>query len=221
MTYYGKDVEQYLDAAMHPVPLRGRTEAPDPLREEDRKIISDYLSERVNLKPSTAKVISSYLVGFSREMPMPFGDVDTKMVLKYIGKMNGKLKQNTRRRFYPLLKTFLSWLSDEGINKQIDLKKINGNLKAPGLDLEGRTPSMMLNGEDIKKLIEAAHTSRDRALIAMMYEGSLRPIEVISATWQDINFDKFGAQFTTAKKTGKRPVYPVNHVSSLPFQMEE
>jgi integrase/ribosomal protein L37E len=94
-------------------------------------------------------------------------------------------------------------LISEGINTRLDLKKISPNLKAPALDLDGRKPSMMLSGEEIKTLIETAHTSRDRAIIAMMYEGSLRPIEVISATWNDLNFDKFGAQFTTNKKTGK------------------
>lgn len=81
--------------------------------------------------------------------------------------------------------------------------KISPNLKAPGLDLEARKPSSMLSGEDVKKLIETAHTSRDRAIIAMMFEGSLRPCEAIAATWSDVNFDQFGAQFTTNQKTGK------------------
>ena len=91
----------------------------------------------------------------------------------------------------------------EGINTSLNSDKINPNLKAPALDLEGRKPSMMLSGEDVKKLIEAPHSSRYRALIAMMYEGSLRPIEVISATWSDLNFDQYGAKFTTSKKTRK------------------
>ncbi len=170
-----------LKAATDPQPSRARPVPPAPLREADRKIISDYMAERVNLKPGTAKVVSSYLVMLSRDIPVPLSEVDTKMVLRYIGSANEKLKQNSRRRYYPLLKSFIGWLNSEGINTQLNIDKINPNLKAPALDLDGRKPSMMLSGEDVKKLIEAAHSSRDRALIAMMYEGSLRPIEVISA----------------------------------------
>jgi len=52
-------------------------------------------------------------------------------------------------------------------------------------------------------------------MIAMMFEGSLRPIEVSEATWEDLNFDKFGAQFTTSKKTGK-PRY-IRLIMSAPY----
>ena len=102
MTYYGKDVEEYLNAATSPVPYR--TSAPAPLRGTDRKIISDYMAERVNLKPGTAKVVSTYLVMLSRDLPAPLSEVDTKMMLQYIGRANEKLKQNSRRRYYPLFK---------------------------------------------------------------------------------------------------------------------
>lgn len=203
MAYYGKDVEGYLDAAVNPKPSQGHPIPPKALRESDRKIVSNYMAERVNLKPSTAKSVCSYLVMLCRDLPTPISEIDTKGLNLYIGRTNAKLKPNTRRRAYPIFKTFFNWLATEGINTQVDMIKISPNLKAPGLDLDGRKPSMMLSGEEVKKLIEAAHTSRDRAIIAMMYEGSLRPIEAISATWSDLNFDKFGAQFTTNKKTGK------------------
>lgn len=203
MAYYGRDVEDYLNVALNPQPSRGHPVPPAPLREADRKIISDYMAERVNLKPSTAKMVCTYLVMFSRDLPVPFSEVDTKIMLRAIAIANEKLKPNSRRRYYPLLKNFIQWMTSEGINRNLNLEKITPNLKAPALDLDGRKPSMMLSGEDVKRLIEAAHNSRDRAIIAMMYEGSLRPIEVISATWSDLNFDRYGAQFTTAKKTGK------------------
>lgn len=218
MTFYGLDVEQYLVAALNPQPSRGHKIPPKPLRKQDQKIISDYMSERVSLKPSTAKVLCTYLVMFSRELPESFSNIDTKMVLQYISQSNTKLKQNTRRRYYPIIKTFLTWLIREKVNKKLNMDKISPNLKAPALDLDGRKPSMMLTGDDIKKLIETAHTSRDRALIAMQFEGALRPIEIVSATWADLNFDKYGAQFTTSKKTGKSRY--IRLIMSAPYLLE-
>jgi integrase/recombinase XerD len=218
MSYYGKDVEEYLAAAVNPQPLRGRTVSPKSLRERDRKIISDYMAERVSLKPGTAKVISTFLVMLCRDLPVPLSEIDTKMMLQYISRINEKLKPNTRRRFFPILKSFLSWIGSEGLNTRLNIDKINSNLKSPTLDLSGRKPSMMLSGEDIKKMIEGAHTSRDRAIIAMMYEGSLRPIEVITATWDNLNFDKFGAQFNTSEKTGKTRY--IRLIMSAPYLLQ-
>lgn len=215
MTYYGKDVEQYLHAALNPKPLRGRTEAPPSLREEDRKIISDYLAEQTNLKPGTAKNVATYLVMLCRDLPFVVQDADTKTILQYVTRANTSLKQNTRRRAYPVFMKFIKWMASEGLNKNINLEKIKPALKAPGLDLSGRKSSMMLSGEDIKKLIEAGHTSRDRAIVSVMYEGSLRPIEIITATWDSIVFDKYGAQFMTSEKTGK-PRY-IRLIMSAPY----
>jgi len=217
MAYYGKEVEEYLNAALNPQSYRNHP-VPLALREQDRQIISDYMAEKVSLKPGTAKVIATYLVMLSRDLPCPLSEIDTKQMLQYISRTNEKLKPNTRRRYYPLLKSFLSWMIAEGINTKIKIDKISPNLKAPALDLSARKASMMLSGDDIKKLIEAGHTSRDRAIVAMMYEGSLRPIEIISALWGDLNFDKFGAQFNTNEKTGKSRY--IRLIMSAPYLLQ-
>src|SRR5208283_3152601 len=70
-------------------------------------------------------------------------------------------------------------------------------------DCETKKASEMFTADQIKALIAAGMTSRDRALVAMMFEGALRPIEIASAQWEDLNFDRYGATFDTAKKTGK------------------
>jgi len=61
----------------------------------------------------------------------------------------------------------------------------------------------MISEEKIDLMIRSCKNSRDRALIAFMYEGALRPIEVREATWSQITFDQYGAIFNTTKKTGK------------------
>ena len=103
MTYYGKDVEEYLNAATSPGPDR-EAGFRAITGNSTGSIISDYMAERVNLKPGTAKVVSTYLVMLSRDLPAPLSEVDTKMMLQYIGRANEKLKQNSRHRYYPLFK---------------------------------------------------------------------------------------------------------------------
>jgi len=174
------------------------------LRQEDADLIDSYLVERVGfgLGGTTALTTAGYLTMVSRALSHPFTNMTTNEILKLTTRYNNELKQNTRRRLYPTLRGFLAWLHESGHNSAIDLEKVN-KIKTPGLDSETKKASEMFTADQIKALIAACTSSRDRALVAMMFEGALRPIEITSARWEDLNFDRYGATFDTAKKTGK------------------
>lgn len=59
---------------------------------------------------------------------------------------------------------------------------------------------------DIKRMIEAVTSSRDKALIALGYDGGLRIGEVVSMRKKDINLTTDPAHVTVTGKTGMRPV---------------
>lgn len=62
----------------------------------------------------------------------------------------------------------------------------------------------MLTIDEVQRIIKGCRTSRDRAMLAMIYEGALRPVEITGAQWRQLEFDRYGAKFVTAGKTGKR-----------------
>lgn len=72
----------------------------------------------------------------------------------------------------------------------------------------------MLTAGEVEKLIHAAGNDRNRAMIAVMYEGGLRPVEIQYMTWEDVKFDQYGAVLTTNKKTGKQRY--IRLISSAP-----
>ena len=43
-------------------------------------------------------------------------------------------------------------------------------------------------------MIDACQTSRDRALIAMLYDGGFRLKELATLSWGDVKFDEIGAE---------------------------
>ncbi len=212
MAYYGLETEEYLKAAINPRSTRGRP-VPAAISQEDADLILEHINDIVSKKgiaESTAKVTATYLVMFSRLCPN-LATITTKDVKNHIRAANKTLAQNTRRRYITVLKRFLIWLIKKGHNSSLNLEEIE-EIKAPGIDLKDRTAERMLSGPEVKAMILSAKNSRDRAIMAMMYEGALRPIELVSATWNDIQFpqiDERRAKFNTAEKTGKPRYIPL------------
>lgn len=211
MASYGLEYSEYLKVASadpgsaeYLKRFRGdKRKIPKPVTKADAALIGKYLDEMTaqGLKPSTAKSVATYLCMIAREYP-GYESMDTAMANQAFGYIRKSLKQNTQRRTIPILKNFIQWLHDEKINTRIDISKTRKN-KTPGLDTETKKASDMLAGDEIRKIIDVAGNERDRALIAFMFEGALRPIEACAATWDDLNFDQYGATFSTSKKTGK------------------
>lgn len=176
-----------------------------PVRREDADLIGLYVTDeqvRKGITEATAKVSAQYLCMFARETETPFKDLTTPEVMKVVARFRSSMKPNTLRRFLSIFRGFVRYLNDEGYNTALDLEKVN-TIRPPKINLETKKASQMLDRDDIIQLIQSAKTSRDRALIAFIYEGALRPVEAAEAKWEDIVFDKYGAQFTTNQKTGK------------------
>jgi integrase/recombinase XerD len=207
MTSYGASYKEFLEAAATPglekyrKRYNGRPK-PAPVQKGDASLIEKYLSEceTNGLGPATLKTSASYLCIASRASPGLL-DMDTAQASTIFSVMRQGLKPNSARRAMSILKGFIRWMNEETINTKIDLTKIQ-KIKFPKPDTQTKLASNMLSGKEIGLLIGSAGNERDRALIAMVYEGCLRPIEAVEATWADLNFDKHGAQFTTSKKTG-------------------
>jgi len=61
----------------------------------------------------------------------------------------------------------------------------------------------MLTVEEVTTVIRSARNARDKALLAMLYDGSNRPIELLRLHWRDIIADQHGFYFITDAKTRK------------------
>ncbi|MEM3637268.1 MAG: site-specific integrase [Conexivisphaerales archaeon] len=64
----------------------------------------------------------------------------------------------------------------------------------------------ILTEEEAQRMIEAAQSIRDKAFIAVLYEGGFRIGEILPARLGDIQFDELGAKLKVQGKTGGRVV---------------
>ena len=92
-----------------------------------------------------------------------------------------------------ILKQFYRWMIEEELSS-IPLAKLN-SIKVPSRKgATKRTPEDLLSPEEVKALIAATDTLRDRCLITFLYEGGFRIGEVGQIQWQNIRIEKNGVQ---------------------------
>ncbi len=100
----------------------------------------------------------------------------------------------TKYDYKLFLKTFLTWMGKREEVDWIPLRKPR------------RLPDDILTEGEISAMIDAARNLRDKAIIAMLYEGGFRVGELGSLKIKDVTFDRYGAIAIVDGKTGMRRV---------------
>lgn len=106
------------------------------------------------------------------------------------------------------LKAFIGWMIEAGHNTKIDMRRLS---KFDTMRPETMTfrASDLLLPQEVEAMISACQYSRDRAIVALLYEGALRPVEVGRAKWSDLVFTKHGARLNVREKTDRPRQIPL------------
>jgi site-specific recombinase XerD len=167
------------------------------LRQEDAGDVLAYLRDKtIRSDPSeiTLTVQARYLSQFCRALPRTVKDCTSNEIMVALAGYRKGHAQNTFRQMVIYVIQFLRFLS-------MDTDEIGDMM--PARKWNTKNAGDMLTSEEVDALIAAARTSRDRALVSMLYEGGFRPIELSRLMWRDVKFDQYGAVVNTAEKTGK------------------
>ena len=116
----------------------------------------------------------------------------------------------TKHDYKVALKKFYKWLKKTEEVYPEEVRWIKTTIKRSN----GKLPEGLLVEEEVVKLIEAATNSRDKALIAVLYESGCRAAELLSLSVKNVIFDKYGSVIVVAGKTGMRRV---RLVSASPY----
>ncbi len=147
------------------------------------------------------------LVNWRRFIP-PFRDLTIYDLYEAVKQIkNGSTKDgrpfavHTIADHVAILKQFYRWMIEEELST-IPLAKLN-SIKVPSRKgATKRTPEDLLSPEEVKALIAATDTLRDRCLITFLYEGGFRIGEVGQIQWHNIRIDKNGVIVNINFKTG-------------------
>ena len=170
--------------------------------EEEIQDFLQWKTAKRDISPSWVKNTRSLLLRFLSILKKPINDCSNKEILsafKTIRELK-KFKPNYKRQLVNTGKSFCLWASKT--NKKIDVTDIE-SIKLPEIQWKTQKPEDMLTVDEITTTIRAGRTSRDKALISMLYDGSNRPIELLRLHWRDIIADEHGYYFITDAKTRK------------------
>jgi len=185
------------------------------LSPKDAALIKEFLNDQTGkLSPTREYTLLSMLITSKRYFP-EFHGISTGEVQEGIKSIlteadaTGKPRysQNTRATMIKLLKRFFLWMCDNGYGENLNEKKLH-KISPPAINLMTKTADSILTKEEIEMIIKAAMNSRDRAMVAVLYEAGLRARELSELTWGNIKFNAHTVVITTAGKTGKPRYIP-------------
>lgn len=136
----------------------------------------------------------------------PFPEWVKKDLVTAIASINNSgMKLNTRRDILAALKPFLKWMRDEG--KTSLSSDLIASIKIPPPPREKIKADALLTQDEIDAILKAA-SPRDRAIIALMADGGLRPIEAGGIRRDQVEFSNGTMYVIVNAKTKKERRIP-------------
>lgn len=134
-------------------------------------------------------------------------EADLKKLVVNLEQMH--YKPSTKRDFKVTLRKFFRFL-----NKSNDVPPKLRWLKIENKINNRKLPEELLTEDEVRRLINAADNSRDKALVAALYESGCRIGEILFLKIKHVTFDDYGGFLMVNGKTGSRRV---RIISSIPY----
>ena len=181
---------------------------------ENVEIILKFLDELYAEGMSKTRVIkyANHLKVISEKMGKSFPKVDKDDMTAFLSELEqSTYAPHTKRDYRIVLKRLFCFLGKGDLVKNVK-QTLKGNKR--------KLPGEILTKAEVSRIIKAAKNPRNRAMIALLYEGGLRIGELASLKIENVQFDDNGAVISVQGKTGGRRVRVVSSASLLAEWLE-
>jgi len=183
----------------------------------NKKLVEEFIDHLAVTGISKARMIRylSLFLCFERAMKKDFEKIEEKDLKKYIADMQTrKYTPSTIYTNLVTLKRFYKWLKGNDEYYPDLVKWLKPRIKKT--DMKPLGEGDLITEDDVKKMIEVADNSRDKAFVSLLYESGCRIGELASLQIKNVKFDSNGVVLTVQGKTGVRTV---RVISSTPYLM--
>ena len=164
---------------------------------------SAYLKVERGLSLNTVKAYSADMECFHdyiKGRSLSFKDVTSSEIMDYIIGVSDYLSKRSQARLLSSLNSFFSYMVSEGERKDNPASALD----APKL---GRYLPVVLSVEEVRSILDAAQSPRDRAVLEMLYGCGLRVSELCSVKISDLYLDEMFVK--VSGKGGKQRLVPM------------
>ncbi|NLX48837.1 MAG: tyrosine-type recombinase/integrase [Methanospirillum sp.] len=116
-------------------------------------------------------------------------------------------KANSQLDMVSHIKRYVLWLIENGYST-IPTEKVR-KIRLPKADKMTTTAADLITEDEVRLMIDAARTTKDRAFIACLYESGCRIVEMAKLTWGDVKFEDWCAWINVDEKTGRPRGIPI------------
>jgi len=183
----------------------------DDILEKNKELLMEMKRDFVldGLSPAWQQNVLSRMKIMAIEADFNFDEASKDDIKKLLEKVRRRdISERTFVNYKGSLKRFYRWMNEGEYPEIVDW--VNTTFREKNNTL----PEDLLLEEDIKELIKNAKTSRDKALISILWETGARIGELIDLEVGDIRDHKHGYQVVLQGKTGSRRI-PL--ISSVPY----
>lgn len=200
MTFYRNVGKQYWENSITKAIKTGQ------MTETDGELIRAYVIEyqaTKHIKDHRVQKTTIDLVQWRRFIKAPYQECTITDIYQAITELDTAntlkgtpFKQNTKHDYVLALRQFLVWLI-ENDHSSLPIEKVR-KIRIPSKDHITTSPDEILSDDEVKRIIEACQgsreRSRDRAIIATLYETGCRVGELARMQWKDLKIDQDGVK---------------------------
>jgi len=156
----------------------------------DAEVVKHFISTcqaQSGIKLARVTGILDGLVAWKKIVKKPLRSMKIEDVNTGVTAIREKYTDNTAIQYISTMKAFCEWMIEQKISKLplADIRKI----KLPKPNKMSFGPGDILSEEEVALLISCATTARDKAIIATIYDGKFRAVDIALATWGDVDMD--------------------------------
>jgi site-specific recombinase XerD len=191
--------------------------------DEDKVLLKNYLKHMGAQGVSKGRVfkLAWTLLTLRRNMTCNLRDAERGKIEELMDWLNhADFSANTKSDHKKILKKFYKFVrygnADKGTPIPPEVSWIDTSIKKN----EQVEPDVITEAE-AKRMIDAASSTRDKALVAVLFEGGFRVGEALGMKVSDVVFDENGARVSVHGKTGSRTVRLISSSPILSSYVEQ
>jgi integrase/ribosomal protein L40E len=159
---------------------------------DDKDLLLKYIGWRnsnQSLSGLRKTKIAQIMTGWRQFIKKPWIECTADDIRDGMGLLSeSKYSQNTRNDYWKDLKPFMKWLKKRGLSN-IDIEDIS-EIKGAGVNVDSHSPEDLLSLDEVDQIISASGSTRNRALVSLLFESCARIYEISRLKWGDLDFSK-------------------------------